>query len=215
MNIQTNKPNLLFYSKACNSCYTLITYLKQNQLENYFKYICVEDYINNPILNNVHAVPTIILPEFNKILVGKDIFIFLQNIVNNRQTMLKNNQTVNVQTQETNQKKILDFVPNEMNGFSDKYAYTFTDIPFSQKFVNYNDSNSSILTGEELAKISKNNQTKYIQQINNTRKQQDEEFNNYLVKQQSNQDKILEHRKAINNKIEEYALKRNAEIIKR
>lgn len=228
-----SQSNLLFYSLSCNSCKILMNYLKQHQLEQYFKYICVENYKGQPILNNIKSVPTVIMKEFNQILVGKDIFLFLQNIVNNRRRILTNNTTVNTlgpeqpqtnnqqtNNQQTNnqqqyQKKILDFVPNEMSGFSDKYAYTFADIPSTQSFVNYNNQNANILTGEELPKITPNNQTQHVKQVENNRKKQDEELNNYFATQQSNSNKIIEQRKIIDNKINEIVLKHQTELFKK
>lgn len=227
-----NSSNILFYSLSCNSCKILLNYLTQHQLNQYFKYICVENYKNHPILNNIKSVPTVIIQEFNQILIGKEIFVFLQNIVTNKQNIYSNNTISLSQNNNTNitniptqqnlnknnliqqnpQKKILDFVPNEMSGFSDKYAYTFTDIPSSQKFVGSNDS-ISILTGEELPKITKNNQTHYIKQIENNRKEQDNELNKFFSNNMEKSEEIIKYRKITDSKINDFVLKHQQDFL--
>lgn len=237
-----NNSNILFYSNLCNSCKMLLEFLKQNKLDGLFNYICVEHYKNNPILNNIHSVPTVILSQLNKILVGKEIFIFLQNIVknkssnnivNNQFTEIINNNTNNNQFLENNNKnlknnnknlennnknlennsKILPLIPNEMNGFSDKYAYTFTDIASTHNFVNYNENNVNIITGNELKKINNNSQTNYISLINEQRKEQDKDIINYLSEQKNNINEIISQRqiydKKINDIVQEHNSKKN------
>lgn len=77
----TSKVNLLFYSNNCQMCKSLLHILRNENLIQYFKGICVDDsMVRQKLPPGINRVPTIIIPSINKILVADDIFVWLRSI---------------------------------------------------------------------------------------------------------------------------------------
>ena len=72
--------NILFYSKKCKYCESLINILKNKGIYNSFKCICIDDNKNLP--SYLTKVPTLIIPSVNKPLEGKFAFMWLNTIFN-------------------------------------------------------------------------------------------------------------------------------------
>ena len=68
---------ILFFSKTCNFCLKLLEYINKNNLEEYFKNICIDDTNNIP--KNIHLVPTIIDTDIQAPLEGKKAFEYVIN----------------------------------------------------------------------------------------------------------------------------------------
>jgi hypothetical protein len=68
---------ILFFSKTCNFCLKLLEYIDKNNLEEYFKNICIDDTNNIP--KNIHLVPTIIDTDIQAPLEGKKAFEYVIN----------------------------------------------------------------------------------------------------------------------------------------
>jgi hypothetical protein len=68
---------ILFFSKTCDFCLKLIEYLDKNNLNDFFKKICIDDTVNIP--KNISVVPTIIDDEIEAPLEGKKAFEYVIN----------------------------------------------------------------------------------------------------------------------------------------
>ena len=71
-----NSSNVLFYSEKCQYCYKLLQEIKNRNLEGVFKFVCVDTVRVPPVIT---SVPTIIIRQCTKPLVGKDAFHWIAN----------------------------------------------------------------------------------------------------------------------------------------
>jgi hypothetical protein len=78
---------------------------------------------------------------------------------------------------------------NEMSGMSDSFAYTQTDVPQPKEFCQYgHDDKANIMTPVvdiRKEKMSRNEQEKYARQIEESRKTQDTELQQYIKIEQA------------------------------
>ena len=105
----TNKPNLLFYSITDNISINILNLLKTYELYNCFKLFNIDENKKHPVLNKINKIPTAILPNENKILIGDEIINYIKS------NIIKTN-------------NILGYNDLEMNGYSDKYSFINTNI---------------------------------------------------------------------------------------
>jgi len=68
---------ILFYSKTCEFCMKLIEYIVKNNLNDFFKQICIDNTNNIP--KNITVVPTIIDEEIEAPLEGKQAWEYIKN----------------------------------------------------------------------------------------------------------------------------------------
>ena len=75
--------SILFYSKSCPNCLDFLKTLKEeNMLKLFDEYFCVDKRTNLPQF--LHSIPTIIVGDSNKPLVGDDAFAWLTYKLNQK-----------------------------------------------------------------------------------------------------------------------------------
>jgi hypothetical protein len=216
-----NNPNLLFYSKKCKTCELFITTCHNNNVLKYLKLICIDDNISSYSAKGLKIVPTLIVQGNNTPIEGKNVFSWLENLLNtikiNNESYKVNNQPLatnivkrnkeepvivnnsniknnnirinkNVQIiQENNNQKInnnqnstqstngpsvkkspFGYLKDEMDGFSDSFAYLMTDNPLPKSFTSV-DKEQAIYTAPEGNKIDKRTQEMLIKTLENDR----------------------------------------------
>lgn len=91
-----NNPNLLFYSKKCKTCEVFINTCHNNGVLKYLKLICIDENINTYSSKGLKIVPTIIIQGNNTPIEGKNVFVWLENLLN---TIKVNNQPPKINNQ--------------------------------------------------------------------------------------------------------------------
>jgi len=178
--------NMLFYSHRCNDCRNLLLLLKNENLINYFKLICVDDKLNQFPPNMI--VPTMIINNINNPLVGYQTFEWINQIKFIRQQQPKQNNFLDVNT-----KGPIGYDDELMSGISDKFAFTHIDKPLPHSYYDVNDQNKNIIfTAPEQYKISKKDQISQIKNLEHRRQQQNAE-NLEIIKQQQ-QDILMKNK---------------------
>jgi hypothetical protein len=211
-----NNPNLLFYSKKCKTCDLFINTCHNNGVLKYLKLICIDDNINAYSSKGLKIVPTLIVQGNNTPIEGKNVFTWLENLlntikmnnnesvkINNRplatnivkrnveepvvinNSNVKNSNVKNVQIiQENNnnsnnnetqtskgptvKKSPFGYLKDEMDGFSDSFAYLMTDNPLPKSFTSV-DKEQAIYTAPEGNKLDRRTQEMLIKTLENER----------------------------------------------
>lgn len=114
---QTNSLNtqgqyVLYYSNYCINCKEFINILCKTPIYSSFTKVNVSDG-KTRFPSFVKSVPTIIVPNVNKPLVGEEVFTWLEKQSDNR---IKNEK-----------ESIIAYSPGEMGGFGDNYSYFGSD----------------------------------------------------------------------------------------
>ena len=227
----SNKRNLLFYKSDCKLSQIVIQLLNSEGLLNSIDCLDVDKLKKIP--SQIKQVPTLILPNLNKILIGKEILIFIQNIKQSKNQIkqdqfnqlnnpiekeeIQNNQQSNQQENKINQKskekKILGYIQNEMDGFSDKYAYKDINEAPQHNFVNCRNIEQSIYTGqEENIKYDDTKLNTLKSKLETERKLQEREIEKTFKEQSKLRDQIIAKQNEINKKIEEQVNERNKKL---
>lgn len=182
-----NRPNILFYSTKCPTCGSLITILKNEGLLPFFRMVCVDNKLTQ-IPPQIKTVPTAIITQINRPLVAKEIFEWVAQI-----KLLKNNQGQTqapkliqpITPQIAQRSNLIEFNEHEMQGTSDKYAYTTTDIALPHMYHGIgDDSKYAIFTAPEQPKINEQDQRSQIQQLTVARNEQDKGIKTLYEQQQ-------------------------------
>lgn len=220
----SNKRNLLFYKSNCKLSQVVIQLLNSEGLLNSIDCLDVDKLKKIP--SQIKQVPTLILPNLNKILIGKEILVFIQNIKQSKNQVkqeqfnqLNNpiekeepqlNQQIN---QKPKEKKILGYIQNEMDGFSDKYAYKDINEAPQHNFVNCKNIEQSIYTGqEENIKYDDTKLNTLKSKLETERKLQEREIEKTFKEQSKLRDQIIARQNEINKKIEEQVNERNKKL---
>lgn len=219
----SNKRNLLFYKSDCKLSQVVIQLLNSEGLLNSIDCLDVDKLKKIP--SQIKQVPTLILPNLNKILIGKEILIFIQNIKQSKNQIkqeqfnqLNNSiEKENINNQQNNQiskeKKILGYIQNEMDGFSDKYAYKDINEAPQHNFVNCKNIEQIIYTGqEENIKYDDTKLNTLKSKLENERKLQEKEIKNTFKEQSKIREQIIARQNEINKKIEEQVNERNKKL---
>jgi hypothetical protein len=174
---QQNIVNLFFYSMKCPTCLNLIQILKNENILNYFKPICVDGNLDK-IPKNITRVPTLIVSNIPKPLVAEEAFKWVQNIKFLRSQKLQE-QNKFISNQKPNGPN--PFLNNEMSGISDTFAYTNIDAPQPKSFFGYGDEDKHIIfTAPEQHKINMNEQRQKINEETKKRQNQEKEINKLM-----------------------------------
>lgn len=212
-----NNPNLLFYSKKCKTCELFINTCHNNGVLKYLKLICIDDNINAYSAKGLKIVPTLIVQGNNTPIEGKNVFAWLDKLLNtikmnNNETIKVNNQPLatnivkrnkeepiipnnsnirnnnikinkNIEiTQENNnqnnqtqtstgptvKKSPFGYLRDEMDGFSDSFAYLMTDNPLPKSFTSV-DKEQAIYTAPEGNKLDRRTQEMLIKTLETER----------------------------------------------
>ena len=179
--------NVIFFSKRCRDCTDLITLLQNENLLSNFVMFCVDGRLKE-VPSHITVVPTMIVSGINKPLVGKEPFEWVNKVKFLRQqsTMSMNKQIIMQQNlmRMANKKGPHGFLNDEMNGISDTFAYTKTDVALPHRYVGANDDKNAIFTALEQSKISKDEQQKRMEQLELDRTKQDSHFSGVMKTQQ-------------------------------
>ena len=186
--------NILFYSSNCKLCQHLIFLLKNEQFIQYFRLYCVDyDLDNCP----VDAVPTMLVSGLKQPLKGNDTlrwvnqakFIRQQWVANLKQNIIRHNM---MRMMMQNMKGPLGYSNQEMNGFSDEFAYTDVDKAVAHVFFGYGDEKKhAIFTAEEMDKIRKGESEQLVKKLTAMRNQDDKVHEEYNEKDRLA--KIIKH----------------------
>ncbi len=173
--------NILFYSNKCNYCTSFISLLEKENLMDSFKKVCIDNNSNIP--DYLQKVPTIMIENVTKPLVGKHAFnwVHMQSNLNNRTNNINN--IVSNNFKETQVKGPGGFTEREMTGISDTFSFIKekNDVKKSYNFVDNNDDIKQEQEQEETFNpinevLTRKNQTKHLDQMVEQRKIQDQEF---------------------------------------
>lgn len=178
--------NMLFYSLNCDVCKNLLIILNNEQLSSYFKFICVDNMLHN-LPSYVKMVPTMIVTDINKPLVGQEIFEYIQKIkfIRQKKIMDTNKQSIiqqNLVNMAGNAKEgPIGFKESEMSSISDSFAYKDIDMPMVQSFVNVVDKHLIYTPPQQKNEtINKTTQDQLISSLQNSRKDQEKEYGELL-----------------------------------
>ena len=219
-----NNPNLLFYSKKCKTCEMFINTCHNNGVLKYLKLVCIDDNISTYSAKGLKIVPTLIVQGNNTPIEGKNVFAWLENLLNtiknnnnesskiNNQPLAtnivkrnkeepvitnnsnvknnnikvnknieiaqnnNNNQNNNNQTQTstntsngpTVNKSPFGYLKDEMDGFSDSFAYLMSDNPLPKSFTSV-DKEQAIYTAPEGNKLDRRTQEMLIKTLETER----------------------------------------------
>lgn len=210
------RPNILFYSQKCQKCHSVLSILKSENLLQYIKCICVDMNLNN-IPKNIRIVPTLIVPSMNLFLEDDQIFTWVRNIRENKNSQ-KRELVDNVPPAQNNNnqpKKLLGYMTHEMSGLSDAYAYTNVDLVPSHSYLSCNEIGKDyIFTAPETqTKINQGIHPKYIKDAERKRREQDDEIENILKQQQQNIDYIKQKREETDKILEQIVEKHQENIL--
>ena len=222
----SNKRNLLFYKSDCKLSQVVIKLLNSEGLLNSIDCLDVDKLKKIP--SQIKQVPTLILPQLNKILIGKEILIFIQEIkqsknqvkqeqinqlnkpIEKEEININNNQQNN---QKLKEKKVLGYIQNEMDGFSDKYAYKDINEAPQHNYVNCKNIEQTIYTGqEENIKYDDTKLNVLKSKLENERKLQEREIDKIFKEQSKLRDQIIAKQNEINKKIEEQVKEHNKKL---
>ena len=163
--MNTNNVCIMFYSKKCEHSMELIKLLDQRGLISMFKFICVDD--NNNIPPCVESIPTIIVNDISKPLIGSSAFRWINTITQFQQpsnNILVSKEIDKYATPDSN--PLLKHVQNidgpngiigrEMIDVSDNYAFVDEDDKHSKdiqkNLVGVKDKEQLIITAPEIGK---------------------------------------------------------------
>lgn len=180
-----SSPNILFYSRKCQSCRNLMS-LMGNEYLQYFQLICVDGRLKE-MPRDLKAVPTLVVPSMGKTFIANDAFKYIQS----QKFMKQQNQSqVYAQNQDNIAKQRngpMGHNNMEMGGFSDEYAYQSQTIdkPQPKSFVNVGQENKNmIFTAPESKKIRESQQKNLMKQAERKRVEQDVDFNKHAKQSQ-------------------------------
>lgn len=179
--------NVIFYSRKCNNCKNLLNLLKNENLLGYFVLFCVDGRLNE-IPSHITVVPTMIVSNVNKPLVGAETFNWVnktkflrqQNLMSENKNIIMKQNLMNA----NNNDKIDGYEKDVMNGISDSFAFTKKDVALPHSYVGVNNDQISIFTAPEQGKINKDEQKKKINDIKKMRENQDSHYSEIMKKQQ-------------------------------
>lgn len=183
--------NILFYSRTCHTCITLIKMLETEKLLHYFTMVCVDDKLNN-LPAQIEYVPTMIVKDQNKKLQLEETFEWIRKVkfLRNNKTDTQNQFVKNkVMSSLQNKTKVNGFSDIEMGTDSDVFAYTKSDAPaLPQSFFGYKDeTNNTIFTApDQMKKLNEGDQKQMISLLEGKRKDQDSEYKTKAKNEQFN-----------------------------
>lgn len=223
--------NMLFYSNQCKMCQSLLVLLKNENMLQYFKCICVDDpIIQNKLPRSITTVPTAIIPSINKQFVAAEIFGWVQSVRNSKNQRAVSNRagiqpqqytTAAAQPQNGQPQKPMGprapigFISQEMSGLSDTYAYTMVDEVPPHTYLSCNDlDKTTIFTApEKQGKITQNLQPSYLKDVERKRKEQDANISQIFEQQKQNISFIKNKRQEVDQMISNIVEKQQQNIV--
>jgi len=179
--------NILFYSQRCNTCMNLLMILKNEGFLAYFKLVCVDTMLDKLPANMI--VPTMIIVNLNRPLVGQETFEWINQMkfIRQQQIMDVNKKIIQQnQINNTNQQGPIGYDNEIMGGISDGFAFTKKDDALPHTYVGIGEDDKHIIFTAPLEKkkIDKLEHTRNIKDLEDKRNAQDNEYSNYMKQQQ-------------------------------
>lgn len=181
--------NILFYSRDCETCKNLLKILQNENLLSFFKLFCVDDKLNM-VPPQITVVPTMIIANLNKPLVAQETFEWITRVkfMRQQQMMDVNKRIIQqniINLANNNKNGPISFIPQEMTGITDTFAYKDIDKPQPHSFFNIGEEDKhAIFTAPEPAKMSKDEQNKMIKELEVKRDTQSKEYEALMKQQQ-------------------------------
>ncbi len=172
---------ILMFSRKCQTSSNLILLMRNLNILMNFEMVCIDDLIaqKKPLPSFLKTVPALVLPEINGVFQGREAFEWVEKL---RLSTIKMNM---LRTQQN--MGPAGFVNTEMNGFSDNFAYTSTDMPQPKSFLPYGeDDKYGIYTGHEGTKLTEQDLKQQINQIETNRKEQEKQLSNIIEQNRTN-----------------------------
>lgn len=168
---------MLFWSSRCALSANILNILRHENLLNNFKLVCVENNLGR-IPPQIKVVPTMIVVNHPQPIVAKEIYNWIQNI-----KFLRQQQPTQ---QKQQQQGPFGFLANEMNTFSDSFAYKDVDMALPQNFLNVGDEKATAIftAPKEKQTIRKNEQLSLVNDLVSKRKNQEKDFSEIMKKEQ-------------------------------
>lgn len=202
---QLSQMNMLFYSERCQTCRNLFTILKNENLLGYFKLICVDDKLDR--LPPDMVVPMMKLINTTKPLVANETFEWINMMKSIRQQQIMDINKKIIQQNNLNNFNTINKGPNYyddeiFSGISDKFAFTKIDAPLPHSYFGVNDEDKNVIftAPEQKNTINKHTQDTLIKNLENQRKDQDNEYYTSMKKKQLESVLNAEQEKFYNNR---------------
>lgn len=195
--------NLLFYSNKCRVSMSILNILKNENMIQHFRMICVDDpNVVKNLPSGIDRVPTMVIPSIRRKLVGTEILVWVKTVKSQNNRLVNQNQKV-PETSDTQVKAPIGFISQEMSGLSDTYAYTNIDEIPRHTYQSCSDfDKSTIFTAPETnTKINSQIQPTRIKTLEITREKQDRDLKTFFTAQRSNVQQLEVRRNATDKMI--------------
>ena len=193
--------NIYFYSRKDKLCGLIMQLMEACNILQNFQLFCVDPYIEQkrvrelPEIIRKSKVPMLIVNDINVPLVGKNCLKWVNGIrMMQQKNMVEamNKRIVLKNMMMKGKNGPIAYVTNEMDGFSDDFAYTKSDHAQPHQYVSATlDNHNPIYTGPDQGKLSERDQKKKLQELKQIRENQQEEFSDKMIQEQA---KILVQR---------------------
>lgn len=177
----------LFYSNKCSACVELLAVIINEGIQRIFVPVCLDDMNSSELVIflsklRIEKIPAIIITEGNlqpTVLEGalqcsQWLNTMIQNRRNNIKQIVENQRRAIQKTQTALRMKnesALEYVPDEMDGVSDSYAYTTTDMYQPKNYVPHGCENGYLVVTPQVmeTKINKDELTRQMSSLEQTR----------------------------------------------
>lgn len=187
--MNNNRINVIFYSRKCQSCMDLLKLLENENLLGSFVLFCVDGRLSE-VPSHISSVPTMVVSNVNKPLIGNETFEWInkvkflrqQNLMQINKKIITQQNVINMM----NKKEIVGYDSEILGKISDPFAIAdeASNKSLPQSYYNINDNKDAIFTAPEQGKITKQEQKKRIENIEQLRSTQDSQYGELMKKQQ-------------------------------
>lgn len=171
--------NILFYSRQCKTCENLMRLLQNENLLDIFRLICVDNQLDT-LPSFIKKVPTLLVSTNKQPLTDGNIYKWIETMKFMKQKKEDNKNIVEYninKSQNQNQNGPRAYLIQEMDGFSDTFAYTKCDNAIPHRFYDYNNETAEkIFTAPEQNKINDDILHKKLKDYTAQRKDQEEKI---------------------------------------
>ena len=205
----TKPNNIFFYNPNCETSKRIYNVLLSTNLLPYFSMVDTTKLKQLP--PHIAQIPALLIYNIKKILYGNKIFEFINTMLQPIQPIEQTTPSPNISSVSNTPNSIpavIGYLPNEMNGFSDKYTFSSENITVlpQHSFVSPTES-IKIYTGNHDSKINSSTTMTEIRQLKDERTKLDNEireYNNTLKQDNKFHEKIREMNKNIDQLLEKY-----------
>lgn len=181
--------NILFYSRHCKTCENLMKILQNENLLQFFRLICVDNQLDT-LPSFIKKVPTLLVSTSKQPLVDNGIYEWIKTMKYLRQSKVEENKNIaeyNInKTQNQNTQGPRAYLNQEMDGFSDTFAYTKCDNAIPHRFFEYDENNKEQIFTAPEQKINDDILNKRLKECSIQRQEQDEQITGLFHQQIQN-----------------------------